>query len=157
MNYAIKPLTLTDLVWLLELRNSCRSAFINTSEITIEQQVKWFENLPADHHHYIVWDADLHNRAGAFNIVPLDIRLPIPAGSNPIAYVGGYMVDPAYRGCGVMEATNSGLDPTKQYIGYIRHENWPSLKACMRIGWRGVQAVDHKEFGKLIVVLWGKL
>ena len=154
MNYAIKQLTVTDIVWLMELRNSCKDAFINTSEINIQQQVQWFESLPPDHHHYIVWDEDRHKRAGAFNIVPLDPRLPVPDKYHPVAYVGGYMVDPNYRGMGVMEATNEVLDPTQQYIGYIRHENWHSLKACLRIGWKAVEAVDHKEFGKLIVVIW---
>jgi len=154
MNYTIKPLLITDIVWLMELRNSCRTSFINTSEINIEQQVRWFEELPTDCKHYVVWDMDEHKRAGTFNIVPLDPRLPIPDKYHPIAYVGGYMVDPAYRGQGVMEATLAGLDYTKQYIGYIRHENWHSLKACLRIGWKAVEAIDHKEFGRIIVVMW---
>lgn len=147
----VTRLTSDDLEFLRSLRNLYRTNFFNSDWISPERQQEWFASLDEDHRYYVIWsDAE---RVGAFSIVPLNHRLPIPWSPKPTLYLNALMISPEHRGKSYIQATHQVLNHDYSYVGYVKASNESSLIACLKLGFTDLGVFDVPDYGWMHVLL----
>src|SRR5688572_1398420 len=120
----IRPLTRDDLETVRDLRNANRHAFFDDREISAEEQARWFERLS--------------ERPVKFYVIEKDGRV---IGTISLTEtregreVGNLVLDPAYRGQGIMRhAVEQLCAEPGTYFAEVKAGNDPSLRVFTATG-----------------------
>ncbi len=140
-----------DLEFLRSLRNLYREHFFNSAWISPAQQYSWFSLLTPDQKYYIIKDDGIP--VGAFSIVPINRKLPVPWSPKPTLYINALMVTPECRGKSFIQAVHQVLDDEHSYVGYVKTDNEPSLRACLKMGFHDIGIFDVPDYGLMHVLL----
>jgi len=150
--FRIRPLEYTDIEWLRCLRNDCREHFFSTEEITRAQQEAWWYAGAYGDQRWVVED-DNHWNVGYFSIIQPKPDLPVFPSERPVWYFNSMMVTERARGQGAIQAAHYAFDPALCYVGYVKVDNTPSLKACVKLGFEHRGVYHHPTYG-FIAIVW---
>jgi len=113
-----------DLEIVRELRNANRSAFFDSDVISVEEQRRWYANLPARQLRFFVIEED-SRVVGTISVTS----------RGTTKEIGNIIIDQAYRGRGLMRRAIEELTAEPgDYICRVRPDNEPSLGVFRRSG-----------------------
>jgi RimJ/RimL family protein N-acetyltransferase len=120
----LRPLARADLDAVRILRNHSRAAFFDSSEISPDRHLAWFERLPMKPVSFFVIEDD--------DIVVGTISLTDAAEGRE---VGNLTLAPSYRGRGLMRQAIAQLTTAPgRYFAELRPDNEPSRRVFLSAG-----------------------
>jgi RimJ/RimL family protein N-acetyltransferase len=120
----LRPIGSTDLEAVRLLRNHNRECFFDTREISAAQQIEWFERLHTKPVTFLVIEED--------GLVVGTISVTMRPGDRE---VGNIVLDPAYRGRGLMRRAVEQLTaPPGDYVADVKAGNTSSLNVFRGAG-----------------------